>query len=133
MLCEAHVSGVQLVVVPHLPAPPPPHVWPVGQLPHMISFPQPSPAGPQSIPWSAHVFAVHTGVYGCTHALKSNSMNSRMASCGVKWAPLVAHASGNVVPSLSTPHLGVPASLKDHAATHWLAGAAPMGDVERVK
>jgi hypothetical protein len=54
---SVHVFGVQLDrPVPHLLGlPPPPHFSGAWQVPHWISFPQPSPAGPQSSPRSAHV------------------------------------------------------------------------------
>ena len=42
-----------------LGVPPPPQVWPAGQLPHWRRPPQPSPAGPQLTPSAAQVVGVH--------------------------------------------------------------------------
>jgi hypothetical protein len=57
MFCDAHVTGTHVFIPPHWPGtPPPPQVWGVGQVPQLArTFPQPSPAGPQSMFCSAHV------------------------------------------------------------------------------
>ncbi len=47
---------------PHTPGiPAPPQVNGGVQLPHSITLPQPSPAGPQWRPWSAQVCGWHAG------------------------------------------------------------------------
>jgi hypothetical protein len=40
--------------------PPPPHVWPLGQVPQSMMAPQPSLMGPQLAFSCAHVFGTHT-------------------------------------------------------------------------
>jgi hypothetical protein len=42
--------------------PPPPQVWPMGQVPQSSWLPQPSPAGPHEIACWAQLFAVHGAV-----------------------------------------------------------------------
>ena len=55
----------------------------------------PSPAGPPGSPATRTSSAAHAGCTA-THALRSKSMNSRMASCAVI-AP-AGHSAGNVLP-----------------------------------
>src|SRR5690348_5139913 len=93
-----HVCGLH-IDEPHVPGvPPPPHCCPVGQLPQLSTTPsaQPSPDWPHMKPKSAHVFGVHAPAGGPTHDARSNSMNSRVFSCGVI-VPAV-HSFGNVEP-----------------------------------
>ena len=54
----AQVVGVQVLLPQTLGMPPPPQVWPAGQLPHWRRLPQPSPAGPQFTPCAAQVVGV---------------------------------------------------------------------------
>jgi hypothetical protein len=83
---DAHVSGVH-VGAPHTPGvPPPPHVWPAGQLPQLRSPPQPSGAGPHWTPACAQVSGVHVGGGGGAAPLhtgdaRSKNMNSSARSC----------------------------------------------------
>lgn len=63
----AQLMGMQVPVsaMPHwLGTPPPPHVSGDGQLPHMMTLPQPSPAGPQPMFWAAHVDGMHAPLSG---------------------------------------------------------------------
>src|SRR6185312_4626609 len=95
MFCAAQVVGRQLPpsCTPHCPAtPPPPQVWPAGQLPQESWPPQPSPAGPQERLCCAQVSGTHFGEL--TQDVRSKSMNSRSFSCGVSVVPLL-HSLGN--------------------------------------
>ena len=66
-----------------MPGPPTPQISPVGQGPQSSRLPQPSPAGPHSMPWAAQVVGVQTGMYGVTHDPRSKIMNSSSFSCAV--------------------------------------------------
>ena len=50
----------RVTMLPHTPrVPPPPHVSGDTHMPHWIKSPQPSPAGPQLMPWSWQVIGTH--------------------------------------------------------------------------
>src|SRR5580704_3741270 len=82
---SAHVLPVHdpPVGAPHtLGTPPPPQVWPAGQVPQLaVSPPQPSPCTPHLPGNAAQVSGVHDGAL--THEVRSKSMNSSSFSCVV--------------------------------------------------
>jgi hypothetical protein len=86
--------------MPHCPGPAPPQVCPAAQVPHEpITLPQPSPAGPHSIPWAAQVTAVHDemAVVGAQVApARFQIMYSKTLSLGVIAA--VSHSAGTSSP-----------------------------------
>src|SRR5579883_2060955 len=106
----------------HCPNTPlPPHCWPAGHGPQSMAPPQPLPAGPHEMFCAAQVTGVHVGDGGGgTQDARSQIMNSRIFSCGVK---SVVHSPGNVWPLVAKPFPPMPATWKSlkMACPHWLA------------
>jgi hypothetical protein len=70
IFCTPHDRGTHAPPsgAPHCPEmPPPPQVSPVGQVPHSIALPHPSPAGPQPIFCTPHDRGTHAPPSGAPH------------------------------------------------------------------
>src|SRR4051812_38682339 len=104
---------------PHwLGMPPPPQVCPFGQFPQSREPPQPSPAGPQPMPWSIQVCFTHAGGPEVdTHDARSKSMYARTFSCEV--SGLLSHSAGKTLSLVLLPVVTWK-SLK-RTRPHWFA------------
>src|SRR5580704_7420454 len=127
MPCAAHVIGVQVALLSHMPRT---HVSPAGQGPQSRAAPQPSPAAPHWRFWAAHVVGVQIGLYGSTQAPRSKRMNSRTFSCAV--IVRLPHSAGKTSPCVpaipsSATLLGVTWKSLYRPRPHCAVLAAPIG------
>src|SRR4029078_9334219 len=87
-----HATLASPVPVPPLFAPPPPQNAGATHVPHWMTFPHPSPWGPQSAPRSLHVL----GTQPVELSTKSEGLTSSVAeppSPAFSFAPSLPHAS----------------------------------------
>jgi hypothetical protein len=139
---------------PHWPGdPPPPHVAGGMQVPQLgIRFPHPSPAGPQLMFWSWHVFGVHVPPEGthlpathdwlAGHVPQSSALPHPSPACPHDrpwpwhvsgWQPLLPqHTPGvphppHVCGAVHVPQLGMTPPQPSPAGPHWMLDGHACG------